>query len=450
MRCTVFGTGYLGTTHAICMAELGHHVLGVDTDPGKITKLSSGQLPFYEPDLEPLLRRNLAVGRLHFTTSYPDAAQFADLHILTVGTPSAADGHTADLTDLYAVANQLAALIERPAVILGKSTVPAGTAARLAAHLREQSPTCDFELAWNPEFLREGHALQDALRPDRIVLGVDMERTLGRSRAEQQARHLYADQLKAGVPLVVTNLETAELAKMAANAYLATKISFINAISDLCEGVGADVRALADILGHDPRIGRFGLDAGIGFGGGCLPKDLRALAKQAGELGAVDAAMLLREVEQINLHRRVRVVDLARQACGGSLRAAHVAVLGAAFKAESDDVRDSPALHVSAAIQQHGAFVTVYDPKALDNARQSYPTLTFATTITHACENADVVLVLTEWEQFAALNPDELTRLVRNRSIIDGRSSLDSTRWREAGWAYRAPGIPKTCDQLSP
>ncbi|WP_213576708.1 UDP-glucose/GDP-mannose dehydrogenase family protein [Rhodococcus sp. USK13] len=438
MRCTVFGTGYLGATHAACMAELGHDVLGVDIDPGKVAKLSAGEVPFYEPGLAEVLRRNIEAGRLQFTTSYTEAAAFADLHFLGVGTPQKKGEYAADLRHVHSVIDTLAPLLDRPAVIVGKSTVPVGTAAELGARARALAPAGDtVEVAWNPEFLREGFAVQDTLHPDRMVLGVDRDRP---GSVESQLRQLYAPLLAEDIPFLVTDLATAELVKVSANAFLATKISFINAISEVCEATGADVTQLADALGYDARIGRRFLNAGLGFGGGCLPKDIRAFMARAGELGANQALHFLREVDSINMRRRTRMVELAAQVCGGSLLGANVAVLGAAFKPESDDVRDSPALNVAGMMQLHGAVVSVYDPKALDNSRRLFPTLNYATSVAEACENADAVLVLTEWAEFAALKPDDLAGVVRARVMVDGRNCLDAQHWRNAGWVYRGLG----------
>ncbi|MCC3327513.1 UDP-glucose dehydrogenase family protein [Nocardia abscessus] len=440
MRCTVFGTGYLGATHAACMAELGHDVIGVDVDPGKVAKLSDGVVPFYEPGLEDVLRRNLDAGRLRFTTSYAEAAAHADVHFLGVGTPQKKGEYAADLKYVHAVVDTLAPLLERPSVIIGKSTVPVGTAAALGTRARALSST-DVEVAWNPEFLREGWAVKDTLRPDRLVLGVDRERAAA-GWVEDLVREIYADLIAAEVPFLLTDLATAELVKVSANAFLATKISFINAVSEVCEATGADVTMLADALGYDARIGRRFLNAGLGFGGGCLPKDIRAFMARSGELGADHAVAFLREVDNINMRRRAKVVDMAARACGGSLLGANVAVLGAAFKPESDDVRDSPALNVAGMIQLHGAVVTVYDPKALENSRRVFPTLNYATSVAEACERADVVLVLTEWDEFTALRPRDLDRVVRARSIIDGRNCLNRATWRAAGWVYAGLGTP--------
>lgn len=440
MRCTVFGTGYLGATHAVGMAELGHEVVGVDIDPGKIAKLAGGDIPFYEPDLRKLLNENLNAGRLHFTTDYDMAADFADVHFLGVGTPQKKGEYGADLRHVNAVIDALVPRLTRASVLVGKSTVPVGTAAELASRAAALAPDgVDVEIAWNPEFLREGLAVQDTLHPDRIVLGVQRDSV----RAEKAVRELYAPLLDDGIPFMVTDLQTAELVKVSANAFLATKISFINAISEVCEAAGADVSLLADALGYDPRIGRQCLNAGLGFGGGCLPKDIRAFMARAGELGADQALTFLREVDSINMRRRTRMVELASAACGGSLLGANIAVLGAAFKPESDDVRDSPALNVAGQLQLNGAAVNVYDPKALDNAQRLFPTLNYAVSVEEACDRADAVLVLTEWRQFVELDPDDLADRVRARVIVDGRNCLDVARWRSAGWKVFRLGAPR-------
>ncbi|OBI42023.1 UDP-glucose dehydrogenase family protein [Mycobacterium colombiense] len=440
MRCTVFGTGYLGATHAVGMAALGHDVLGVDIDPGKVAKLAGGDIPFYEPGLRKLLKENLAAGRLRFTTDYDMAADFADVHFLGVGTPQKKGEYGADLRHVYAVIDALVPRLTTSAVLVGKSTVPVGTAAELNQRAAALAPSgVDVEIAWNPEFLREGYAVQDTLHPDRIVLGVKEDSM----RAEAAVRELYGPLLEAGVPFLVTDLQTAELVKVAANAFLATKISFINAISEVCEAAGADVSLLADALGYDPRIGRQFLNAGLGFGGGCLPKDIRAFMARAGELGADQALTFLREVDSINMRRRTRMVELASAACGGSLLGANVAVLGAAFKPESDDVRDSPALNVAGQLQLNGAAVNVYDPKALDNAQRLFPTLNYAVSVEEACERADAVLVLTEWRQFVDMDPDDLADRVRARVIVDGRNCLDVARWQQAGWRVYRLGAPR-------
>ncbi|CAM3916171.1 UDP-glucose dehydrogenase family protein [Smaragdicoccus niigatensis] len=439
-RVTVFGTGYLGATHAACMAEIGHEVLGVDIDAAKIAKLEAGEVPFYEPGLDEVLKRNIEAGRLRFTTSYEEAAAWGDIHFLGVGTPQRRGEYAADLRFVNSVVEKLAPLVTKPAVIFGKSTVPVGTAANLGELARELSPAGEgLEVAWNPEFLREGFAVEDTLRPDRLVLGVDRDRP---GRAEEVLREIYAPILELGMPFIVTDLATAELVKVAANSFLATKISFINAMAELCEAAGADVTVLADAIGHDKRIGRKFLNAGVGFGGGCLPKDIRAFMARAGELGAEHALTFLREVDNINMRRRTRMVEISRELVGGSLLGSRVAVLGAAFKPDSDDVRDSPALNVAGQLQLQGATVNVFDPKAMENARREFPTLGYSASTEEACQGADLVLVVTEWKQFRELVPADLNKIVRRKRIFDGRNCIDPQVWRAAGWTYRGLGRP--------
>ena len=437
MRCTVFGTGYLGATHAAGMAALGHEVVGVDIDPGKIAKLASGDIPFYEPGLRKILRENIEAERLHFTTDYDEAAEFADVHFLGVGTPQKKGEYGADLRHVHAVIDTLVPKLRRSAVIVGKSTVPVGTAADLSERASGLAPAgVDVEIAWNPEFLREGYAVHDTLHPDRIVLGVQRDS----QHAEPAMRELYAAMLADEVPFLVTDLQTAELVKVSANAFLATKISFINAISEVCEAADADITMLADALGYDPRIGRRFLNAGLGFGGGCLPKDIRAFMARAGELGANHALTFLREVDSINMRRRTRMVELTTKACGGSLLGANIAVLGAAFKPESDDVRDSPALNVAGLLQLNGGTVNVYDPKAMENSQRVFPTLNYSTSVAEACDRADAVLVLTEWQEFVDLDPHQLADIVRAKVVVDGRNCLDVDAWQQAGWRVHALG----------
>lgn len=437
-RIAVFGTGYLGATHAACMASLGHSVLGVDVDVAKLEKLTAGESPFFEPGLDEILRSAVDSGDLRFTASYSEAAEFAEAHFIAVATPQRQGEFAADLTYVESVITQLAPLIRKPAVIFGKSTVPVGTASRLAALAHRLRPSDGgVEVAWNPEFLREGFAVQDTLHPDRIVLGVDTDRP---GRAEEMARLIYHDMINAGVPFLVTNRETAELAKTAANAFLATKISFINAMSEVCEASGADIAELADVIGHDDRIGRKFLNAGIGFGGGCLPKDIRALMARSGELGANQALTLLREVDSINMRRRAKTVELATELVGGSLIGVNVAVLGAAFKPNSDDIRDSPALNIAGQMQLQGASVSVFDPKAVENARKHFPTLHYTNSVEEACAGADIVMVLTEWDEFRCIEPSKLRPVVRECRVLDGRNCLEKQVWQGAGWSYRGMG----------
>jgi UDPglucose 6-dehydrogenase len=436
LRLSVLGTGYLGATHAAAMAELGFDVIGMDVDEEKVAALTEGRAPMYEPDLEPLLRKGVESGRLRFSTSYAEAAT-ADVHFLCVGTPQRKGEYAADLRYVDGVVDGLALHLDRPTLVVGKSTVPVGTAARLRARLAELAPAgAGAELAWNPEFLREGFAVEDTLHPDRIVVGTDSK------RAESLLREVYASMIGEGTPFLVTDFATAELVKVSANAFLATKISFINAMAELCEATGADVTLLADAIGHDDRIGRKFLNAGLGFGGGCLPKDIRAFMARAGELGVDQALSFLREVDAINMRRRVHVVDRARDACGGSLLGKRVGVLGAAFKPNSDDVRDSPALNVAGQIQLQGAQVTVYDPRGNENAKKLFPTLSYADSAVEACEGADLVLHLTEWQEFREMDPAVLSAVVREKLIIDGRNALDPERWRAAGWVYGSLGRP--------
>src|SRR3954471_4745735 len=435
-RLSVIGTGYLGATHAVCMADLGYDVIGLDVDQSKVDRLSAGEVPFFEPGLEEMLRKNLDTGRLRFTTSYDDLAA-ADVHFLCVGTPQKKGEYAADMRFVDASVAALAAVLQEPCVVVGKSTVPVGTAERIRAYLDDNAPAGrGVELVGNPEFLREGWAIEDTLHPDRLVIGVESD------RGEQSMREVYAPLLDEGVPLVVTDFATAQLVKVAANAFLATKISFINAMAEVCEVVHGDVKKLSEALSHDTRIGGRFLHAGLGFGGGCLPKDIRGFMARAGELGVDQALSFLREVDAINQRRRSRMVDLAREALDDSLTGRRGAVLGASFKPNSDDIRDSPALDVAARIALAGATVTVYDPAALENARRDYPDLNYATSALDAVRGADVVLHLTEWREFREMDPEVLSDAVNRRFIVDGRNALDPDRWRAAGWHYRALGRP--------
>ena len=436
LRLSVLGTGYLGATHAACMAELGFDVIGMDVDEAKVEALAEGRVPFYEPDLEPLLRKNVESGRLRFTTSYAEAAT-ADVHFLCVGTPQRKGEYAADLSHVDAVVDGLAPHLEHQCLVVGKSTVPVGTAARLQRRIAEIAPAGGTAvLAWSPEFLREGFAVEDTLRPDRLVVGTSS------ARAEAMLREVYAVAIARGTPFLVTDIPTAELVKVSANAFLATKISFINAMAELCEATGADVTQLADALGYDERIGRKFLNAGLGFGGGCLPKDIRAFMARAGELGVDEALSFLREVDAINMRRRTHVVDRAREACGGTVLGKRVGVLGASFKPNSDDVRDSPALNVAGQLQLQGAEVTIYDPRGNSNAKALFPTLGYADSAMEACAGAHLVLHLTEWPEFRELDPAVLASVVADTKVIDARNALDPAAWRAAGWTYGSLGRP--------
>ena len=434
MKISVVGCGYLGAVHAACMAELGHDVLGIDVDDTKVAALSAGRAPFYEPGFEELLTRALGTGRLRFTTTPGDDLADVDLHFIAVGTPQSDTG-AADLSYVDAAVATLLAGAAPGSVVVGKSTVPVGTAAHLADRLAER----DIALVWNPEFLREGFAVADTLHPDRIVYGLSADPAraeLGRARLDEVYARLLAD----GIPQIVTDYVTAELVKVAANSFLATKISFINAMAELCEATGGDVTALADALGHDERIGRRFLGAGVGFGGGCLPKDIRAFVARAQELGVHDAVSFLREVDAINQRRRDRVVDLALRSLGDQLSGAKVTVLGAAFKPNSDDIRDSPALDIAHRLHMLGAQVSITDPKALDAAARRHPDLVTEPDTHQALRDADLVLLLTEWKEYVELDPSEVATWVRRPAIIDGRNALDPARWRASGWDYHGLG----------
>ena len=443
LRITVIGTGYLGATHAAAMAELGFEVLGLDVGPEKIEMLQRGKVPMYEPGLEGLLRKHVAgiegsSGRLRFTMDWAEVADFGDVHFVCVNTPQKHGEYACDMSYVDAAFASLAPHLTGPALVVGKSTVPVGSADRLAARLAELAPAGeDVELAWNPVFLREGFAVKDTLHPDRIVVGVRSE------VAEKLLREVYATPVAGGSPFVVTDFPTAELVKTSANSFLATKISFINAMAEVCEAAGGDVAKLAEAIGYDERIGNRFLRAGIGFGGGCLPKDIRAFMARAGELGADQALTFLREIDSINMRQRGQMVELAREALGGgAFLGKRVAVLGATFKPDSDDVRDSPALNVAGQIHLQGGQVTVYDPKGMVNARRLFPTLGYADSAIEAVRGADVVLHLPEWREFRELDPAALGEAATARVLLDGRNALDPELWRQAGWTYRAMGRP--------
>jgi UDPglucose 6-dehydrogenase len=434
MKISVVGTGYLGATHAACLAEMGFEVVGLDIDPLKIAALAKGELPFHEPSLPELIREHVASGRLRFTTSYEEIGSWADIHFIAVGTPQRAGEQAADTSFVEDAVRSLAENIPRSALIVGKSTVPVGTARRLQDILQlNRRSGADVGLAWNPEFLREGFAVKDTLFPDRIVFGTD------NPEHEALLRAVYAKPIKQGTPVIVTDFETSELVKAAANAFLATKISFINALSEITEVVGGDIRTLAQGIGLDARIGASFLRAGLGFGGGCLPKDIRALQARASELGQERSMRFLSDVEEINLRRRERAVHLASSMLG-ELVSSKIAVLGAAFKPNSDDVRDSPALDVAVRLFDAGADVAVYDPKANGNAARRFPRLTYVDSINAAVADADLVMVLTEWKEFAELKPEDVQPLTRARKIIDGRNILQGTDWMEHGWEFAALG----------
>jgi UDPglucose 6-dehydrogenase len=432
LKLSVIGTGYLGATHAACMASLGFEVIGVDVDPAKIDLLSQGKVPFYEPDLEDLLAEQIKSGRLKFSKNISDIAD-CDVHFICVGTPQVKNGIAADLTYVNAALESVAPIIKAGSLVVGKSTVPVGTAARLRDRLIEVNPKTD--LAWNPEFLREGFAVEDTLRPNRLVVGTNSD------QAEATLKKVYAQNLAEGTPWVRADLPTSELVKVAANSFLATKISFINAMAEICEAAGGDVTVLAKAIGYDPRIGNRFLQAGIGFGGGCLPKDIRAFMARAEELGAQQALEFLKEIDSINLRARQRIIELVRKDLVDDLNGKKVAILGAAFKPDSDDVRDSPALDIAAQLQAAGAIVTVHDPKAIANAQKRFPALKFADSIDDTFKDAEIVLHLTEWKIYRELDPVKMKSLVKSSIMIDGRNALDRSAWRAAGWKFRALGV---------
>ncbi|MFH5824241.1 UDP-glucose dehydrogenase family protein [Georgenia sp. AZ-5] len=440
MRISVIGCGYLGAVHAACMAELGHDVVGIDVDPAKVALLSQGRAPFHEPGFEEVLRRNVEAGQLRFSTDFADLAG-AQVHFVGVGTPQVQGGYAADLTYVRDAFRSLLPFLgehpDGPMLVVGKSTVPVGTAASLAAQVR---PT-GAHLVWNPEFLREGFAVQDTITPDRIVYGLPADPAAA-DAAREVLDTVYARLLEQDIPRLVTDYATAELVKVAANSFLATKISFINAMAELCEATGADVTQLAEAIGYDDRIGRKFLRAGIGFGGGCLPKDIRAFMARAGELGVDQALTFLREVDSINDRRRDHIVNLAREGLGGTFENKTVAVLGAAFKPDSDDMRNSPALDIAARIAGEGATVVITDPAAGPRLQAERPSANVAPDAHAAAAGADVVLLLTEWQQFKNLDPATLKDVVTTPWIIDGRNALDPATWRAAGWTYTGIGRP--------
>ena len=431
LKLSVIGTGYLGATHAACMASLGFEVIGFDIEASKIDLLSKGKVPFYEPELEELLSEQIKSGRLTFTNNIADLAE-ADVHFICVGTPQVKNGNAADLTYVNSALESIAKFVKPGGLVVGKSTVPVGTATKLRNRLLELNPKAD--LAWNPEFLREGFAVEDTLRPNRLVVGVVND------SAEQILKEVYANNLKEKTPWVRADLPTSELVKVAANSFLATKISFINAMAEICEAAGGDVTVLAKAIGYDPRIGSRFLQAGIGFGGGCLPKDIRAFMARAEELGASQAVEFLKEIDAINLRARQRIIELVRKDLADDLRGKKVAILGAAFKPDSDDVRDSPALDIAAQIQAAGAVVTVHDPKAIANAQKRFPALNFADDVNATLKDSEIVLHLTEWKIYREIDPVKVKSVVKNPIIIDGRNALDRDLWRSAGWKFRALG----------
>jgi UDPglucose 6-dehydrogenase len=449
-RLTFIGAGYLGATYAICYAELGYEVLGVEIDVNKIDNFMRGEVPFHEPGLDEMLKRNLAAGRLRFTNSYQEAADFGDVHFICVGTPQRSDGMGADLRYVESAVVPLARHLTRKALIVGKSTVPVGTAEWVEQLVAKHAdPALGVEVAWSPEFLQEGFAVDDVMRPNRIVVAAKSEWAEAMLHATHKGVYDLASTEDREVPVVATDFATAELVKVAANAFLATKISFINAMAEVCEVAGGDVTHLARALGYDPRIGNRFLQSGVGFGGGCLPKDIRAFQARAQELGAGEALRFLHEVDLINLRRRSKVVQLATELlgrrqgpAGPDLSGARIAVLGAAFKSNTDDLRDSPALAVAGMLGEAGADVRVYDPQGNENARRVLPDLSYEKSLIDAVTDADLVCVLTDWAEFRNADPVSLGEVVGRRLVVDGKNCLDGPVWSAAGWTYRGLGRP--------
>ncbi|CAN5275301.1 UDP-glucose/GDP-mannose dehydrogenase family protein [soil metagenome] len=434
MKISVIGCGYLGAVHAASMAELGHEVIGIDIDERKIALLRDGKPPFFEPGLAEVLTTATRSGRLRFSTELADAAG-ATVHFVAVGTPQRAGSNAADLSYVDAAFDGLLPYVAAGDLVVGKSTVPVGTAARLAE--KYAAAGSGASVAWNPEFLREGYAVKDTISPDRLVYGLPAgERG---SAAKAQLDEVYASALAHNTPLVVTDYATAELVKVAANAFLATKISFINAMAEIADVTGADVTDLADAIGYDSRIGRKFLNAGVGFGGGCLPKDIRAFRARAEELGVGDSLAFLKDVDEINIRRRTHVVDLVAKHFG-SVAGRRIAVLGLAFKPDSDDIRDSPALDIAVQLKGLGADVVATDPEAIANSAAKHPQLTFVADCHEAVAGAEAVLVLTEWKVYREIDPVALGDRVASKYVLDGRNVLDSARWRDAGWTFRGLG----------
>ena len=425
LRLSVIGTNYLGATHAAGMAEFGHQVIGVDIDVDRVKTLNAGQSHIFEVGLEPLLEKHTTSERLRFTTDYADIADWADVHFLALGTPSGPGG-AADLSQLYAAVDTLAPLLTKPALVVGKSTVPVGTARELEERLRRLAPAGDgIEVAWNPEFLREAYAVEDTLRPDRLVFGTHSAHAL------EVLEEVYSIPITDRTPVVRCDIATAELIKVAANAFLATKISFINAMARMCQAAGGDVTLLAEAIGFDKRIGREFLNAGLGFGGGCLPKDIKALAHRADELGVHVLTDFIHSVEAINDGQRNELAQLTIDQAGGDVHGKRIAVLGAAFKPGTDDTRNSPALTVADRLHAAGAEVRIYDPQARLPPREGF---TQVASVDQAVHGADIVLHLTEWPEFRQLDPERLGTLVKTKVIIDGRLKLHAPSWRNAGW----------------
>jgi len=437
LKLSVIGCGYLGAVHAAAMAELGHDVIAIDVDQAKIDMLSSAQAPFFEPGLPEILNSALKAGRLTFTTDMSKARD-ASVHFIAVGTPQQAGSNSADMTFVNAAVDSLIPFLDDTDVVVGKSTVPVGTAERLETKLREAGSRA--AMVWNPEFLREGFAVKDTITPDRLVFGINKDLNFKQNLDVMKKVFSYA--ISEGTPVVVTDRNTAELVKIAANSFLATKISFINAMSEIAEATGANVTELADAIGYDERIGRKFLNAGIGFGGGCLPKDIRAFMARAEELGLAQSVSFLGDVDQINLRQRQRVINKVISMMGSDLSGSTVAVLGLAFKPQSDDIRDSPALDVAHQLAKLGARVRSFDPEAIPNAQRVAPELSFADSVETVLEGADIAVLVTEWPEFVSLDPHVVGNLMNHKRMVDARNVLNVSQWREAGFTFESMGRP--------
>ena len=433
MKISVIGCGYLGAVHAACMAQLGHDVVGVDIDAARVEMLAAGKAPFHEPEFDELLAKGVESGKLSFTTDFSEVAD-ARIHFIGVGTPQKADGNGADMTYVHAAVDALLPHLgqaEGPSVVVGKSTVPVGT----ADTLEDKVVAAGGILIWNPEFLRESFAVQDTLRPDRLVYGLSKDE----ARADESLAVLdqvYADIIQAGTPRLVMDFPTAELVKVSANSFLAMKISFINAMAEIADATGANVTKLAEAIGMDDRIGRKFLRAGIGFGGGCLPKDTLAFQARSEELG-LKSLDFLTNVNEINERRRQHAVDLAVEELG-SVEGKRIAILGAAFKPDTDDTRESPALDIARRLKALGADVIVTDPAAGPVLLARDPDAPIAQNAHEAVKGSDATLLLTEWDVFKALDPNSLEP--KRKIIIDGRNAIDPATWKSAGWTYRGMG----------
>jgi UDPglucose 6-dehydrogenase len=431
MKVTVIGLGYLGATHCVAMSKLGHTVIGIEPNQAKIESLKSGHAGFFEPGLDEELAKQIASGRLTFQSSHDEGSRDVDVHFICVGTPQKDGSLAADTSYLHSAIKDLAPYLSKDAVVAGKSTVPVGTAALLTIELTNLVGFAP-NLAWNPEFLREGTALEDSLNPDRLVVGVTNQ------HSEDKLREVFAPMISSGIPFIVTDLATAELVKAAANAFLATKISFINAMAEIAEVSGADATQLATAIGYDERIGNKFLRNGVGFGGGCLPKDIRALMARAEELGVGQSVAYLKEIDKINIRRRDRVIDMLTKELG-TLKGKKVLVLGAAFKPDSDDVRDSPALEIALLIQGAGATAVVHDPIALPGVNKKHPELTTNENLMAAFDGVDATVLATEWQEYRQLDPSTIAGAA-NKFVIDGRNVLDVTKWQQAGFKVLALG----------